>query len=169
MLLTVDCFLGGKVVQNEMTNIAVLKAKILRMHLVFKDLTILSVRSILQDLQTWYGRMPSQIRLDYEGHDQLAPLTKWSIYHVHLLYLGASILLYRRMSSQLMEEMYAATDRDGPNTALRKLFSDQGAQAVLAAKGSARIMAMLLQDCGIFKRCWLVVYVTEQFHQYQST
>jgi hypothetical protein len=41
-----------------MTNIAVLKAKILRMHLAFKDLTILSVKSILVDLQVGFFGAP---------------------------------------------------------------------------------------------------------------
>lgn len=42
-----------------MTNIAVLKSKILRMHLAFKDLTMLSVKSILQDLQVGFFHVSS--------------------------------------------------------------------------------------------------------------
>ncbi|KAM0810219.1 putative Transcription factor domain-containing protein [Seiridium cardinale] len=146
-----------EIVQAEMTNVAVLKSKILRMHLAFKDLTVLSVKAILTDLQTWYGRMPPQIRLDYNGHDNLEPLTKWSIYHVHLLYLGANILLYRRMSSQLVEVNYH-NDRGVLPTPLDKLYSDHGEQAILAAKGTARILTLMLHDCGIFRRCWLVIF-----------
>ncbi|KAK6088626.1 fungal specific transcription factor [Seiridium cupressi] len=147
----------AEIVQAEMTNVAVLKSKILRMHLAFKDLTVLSVKAILLDLQTWYGRMPPQIRLDYKGHDSLEPLTKWSMYHVHLLYLGANILLYRRMSSQLVEVNYH-NDRGVLPTPLDKLYSDHGEQAILAAKGTARILTLMLHDGGIFRRCWLVIF-----------
>ncbi|KAK6082566.1 hypothetical protein SCUP515_02321 [Seiridium cupressi] len=126
----------AEIVQAEMTNVAVLKSKILRMHLAFKDLTVLSVKAIL---------MPPQIRLDYKGHDSLEPLTKWSMYHVHLLYLGANILLYRRMSSQLVEVNYH-NDRGVLPTPLDKLYSDHGEQAILAAKGTARILTLMLHD-----------------------
>lgn len=104
-----------------------------------------------------YGRMPQQIRLDYEGRDGFTPATKWSIYHVHLLYLGAIILLYRRMSSKMMETYHSASYQDITTTPVGKLYSGHGQQAILAAKGSARILALLLQDCGIFRRCWLVM------------
>lgn len=141
-----------------MTNIAVLKSKILRMHLAFKDLTMLSVKSILQDLQTWYARLPAQIRLDYDQRDSLTPLTKWSIYHVHLLYLGANIILYRRMSSQLMETRHYGVGHGVLHTPLEKLYSDHGGQAVLSAKSSAQMLFDMLQEMGIFKRCWLVIF-----------
>ncbi|KAH6659207.1 hypothetical protein BKA67DRAFT_529380 [Truncatella angustata] len=125
---------------------------------IIENLTLLSVKFILEDLQAWYGRMPPQIRLDYPGRDTFAPLTKWSIYHVHLLYLGANILLYQRMLSQHVETYYVNRDRSGLYQSMEKLFSDQGEQAILAAKGSARILSLLLRDCGVFKRCWLVIF-----------
>ncbi|ETS82890.1 hypothetical protein PFICI_04766 [Pestalotiopsis fici W106-1] len=147
-----------EIVQAEMTNIAVLKAKILRMHLAFKDLTVLSVKSILVDLQTWYGRLPAQIRLDYDERDSLTPLTKWSIYHVHLLYLGANIILYRRMSSQLIETRHSGIGQGVLQSPLEKLYSDHGGQAVLAAKSSAHMLFSMLQETGIFRRCWLIIF-----------
>lgn len=101
--------------------------------------------------------MPPQIRLDYQGRNAFTPLTKWSIYHVHLLYLGANILLYRRMSSQLMESYQKGSSRGVAASSLERLYADHGQQAVLAAKGSARIVTLLLQDCGVFRRCWLVM------------
>lgn len=138
-------------------NIAILKSKILQMHLAFKDVTILSVRAILQDLRAWYGRLPPQLRLNYVGRHAFTPLTKWSIYHIHLLYLGANILLYRGMSSQLIETFCFNAGQNRQHTPLEKLYSDYGEQAVLAAKISARILGLLLRDCGIFQRCWLVM------------
>jgi hypothetical protein len=128
------------------------------MHLSFRELTTLSVRSILDDLQTWYRRIPPQIKLYSEQHQNIDSLTKWSIYHVHLLYLGANVLLYRRMLAQHVKSWHTNADDDGQQPYLKKFFSDQGDQTIVAAKGSARILTLLLQECGIFKRCWLVIF-----------
>ena len=46
------------VVQGEMTKISLLKADILRTHLVFKDLSVLMIESRLQNLDSWHERLP---------------------------------------------------------------------------------------------------------------
>lgn len=61
------------------------------------------------------------------------------------------------MSSQLMETRHYGVGHGVLHTPLEKLYSDHGGQAVLAAKSSAQILFDMLQEMGIFKRCWLVM------------
>ncbi|KAF3026713.1 hypothetical protein E8E14_014721 [Neopestalotiopsis sp. 37M] len=70
----------------------------------------------------------------------------------------ANIILYRRMSSQLIETRHAGVGQGVLQSPLEKLYSDHGGQAVLAAKTSAKIVFSMLQETGIFRRCWLIIF-----------
>lgn len=142
-----------------MARICLLKADILRMHLAFKELTIPAVESIRKDLQTWYQELPEAMRLEASGHDDLPVEIKRSILHLHMLYLGAIMLLYRRVATQFLQGF--ATTGAIPGGFLdfhtREMFVRQSADAILAASTSARIVKLLLEDNGVFKHCWLVM------------
>ncbi|KID66000.1 nitrate assimilation regulatory protein nirA, partial [Metarhizium hybridum] len=148
------------VVQTEMARICLLKAEILRMHLVFKDLTSLAVETIRGDLQSWYGELPESMRLGVTAHEDLPVGTKRSILHLHMLYLGAIMLLYRRVATQFLQS-YAVGGLGGSlHLHPREAFVQQSAEAVLAASTSASIVKLLLDDDGVFKHCWLVIFQT---------
>ncbi|PHH92774.1 hypothetical protein CDD83_5180 [Cordyceps sp. RAO-2017] len=145
-----------------MAKIALLKAKILRMHMAFKDLTVAVTQIIMDDLQGWYDQLPAELHLSslldergvYDVH------VRRSIYHVHLLYLGAIILLHRRVASQFMQSrrLHGRHDRDklpNPLTGVVRIHAEQG---VLAAERSASIIGLLLGEDGVYKRCWLVIF-----------
>ncbi|KJK81283.1 hypothetical protein H634G_03302 [Metarhizium anisopliae BRIP 53293] len=149
-----------EVVQTEMARICLLKAEILRMHLVFKDLTSLAVETIRGDLQSWYGELPESMRLGVTAHEDLPVGTKRSILHLHMLYLGAIMLLYRRVATQFLQS-YAVGGLGGSlHLHPREAFVQQSAEAVLAASTSASIVKLLLDDDGVFKHCWLVIFQT---------
>jgi len=139
-----------------MSKLCLLKADILRMHLAFKDLTTLAIKSISRDLQSWYQNLPSAMRLDYVRREDLALETKWSILHVHLLYLGAIMLLYRRIASQYLRACRVDRERDICPLPVGEDIAEHSAEAVVAAGMSARILKLLLEEDGVFKRCWLV-------------
>lgn len=145
----------GELVQSEMTKISLLKAGILRTRLV-KELTSSGIDGIVKELQEWHGRLPAEMQLATLGDFDIPPLVRWSIYHVHLLYLGAIMLVYRRVAAQSFQAYTlgngAALDKH--NTALIGLVE----LGVNAARDSARILGLLHADKGIFKRCWLVIF-----------
>jgi len=146
------------VVQTELTKIAFMKAEILRTHLVFKDLNILTVESIMEDLQKWYGQLPAEMHIANLGREELPTNVRRSICHVHLLYLGAIMLLFRRVLCQALRTYGFDNDRN----ILCKLLQRLGVvmeDGLVAAKHSARILGLLLAEDGIFKRCWLVMFV----------
>jgi len=151
--------LTGIVVQTEMSKLCLLKADILRMHLAFRDLTTAAMDSISRDLQSWYQDLPQSMHLDMVGREDLALETKRSIFHVHLLYLGAIMLLYRRIASQYLQTYSVTKERTAWQMPIGEAVARHSSEAVLAASTSARILRLLLEDDGVFKRCWLVMSV----------
>ncbi|KAK7954150.1 hypothetical protein PG988_014844 [Apiospora saccharicola] len=147
----------AEIVQNEMAKIALLKAKVMRMHLAFKELTPRSIQSIMGDLQTWYTRLPWQMRLENLMHSEHSASIRRSGFHVHLLYLGGMMLCYRRIAAQITQPMQQSRQIPFPEGEMTLLF-DHCEEAVVAAATSARILRLLLDDNGVFKRCWLIIF-----------
>ncbi|KAK3359577.1 hypothetical protein B0T25DRAFT_102716 [Lasiosphaeria hispida] len=150
----------GEIVQAEMTKICMLKAEVLRMHLASKELTNAGIDSVMSALQDWHGKLPEQMHLSNLGRQDLADQVRRSIFHVHLLYLGAIILLYRRVACQFVQS-YRIGGQDGNSTLdnePRARLLDHAEKGIVAARHSARILGLLLTERGIFKRCWLVIF-----------
>ncbi|KAK8120443.1 hypothetical protein PG999_004563 [Apiospora kogelbergensis] len=145
-------------IPNEMAKIALLKAKVMRMHLVSKELAPGSLLSIMEDLQTWYSKLPRQMRLVDVMRSEQDRSIRVSGCHVHLLHLGSIMLGYRRVAAEIKQSF----TRESRHTA----FSEQDIsvlqghceRAVVAAATSARIMDWLLKDNNVSKRCWLIVF-----------
>ncbi|KAH7123287.1 nitrate assimilation regulatory protein nirA [Dactylonectria estremocensis] len=148
----------SEVVQTEMAKICILKADILRMQVAFKELTIPAMQSILKDLQNWHRELPEAMRVEASGNTNHTVETRRSIMHVHLLYLGAIMLLYRRVASQFLQSYALTPYQKTLPIPLHGLVAEHSAEAVLSAGTSARIIKLLLDDDSIFKRCWLVIF-----------
>lgn len=130
-----------------------LKARILHMHLAFRYLAPESLNSMIGDLQDWYNKLPPQMHLqNLEGG--LPHEVRRSIYHVHLLYLGAHMLLFRRIVAENIQRDPELSPLPHPS---RELLSKRCPSALAAASMSARIFKLLLDENGIFQRCWLVM------------
>lgn len=141
-----------------MTKISMLRAGILRMHRDLKELSTLSIQAAVRDLQQWYDRLPAHIALESLGLDGIPIETKRSICHTHLLYLGAIILSYCMITPRALRlpEGTEALEIWKPH---EKLLIERAEQAVLAATTSARVVKVLHEQNGVFKHCWLVMYV----------
>jgi hypothetical protein len=140
-----------------MAKICLLNANMFRTQLTLKHLTVSAIESILGDLQEWHRALPDAMRLSRVGGDAFPEEAKRSISHVHLLYLGAIMLLYRRIASELARyRVPEARERVLPY-ALEGTVAKIAGEAALAARTSARLLKLLYDDDGIFKRCWLVM------------
>lgn len=147
-------------IQTECAKISILKVEILRVHLTFKKITVLSFESVTRDLQSWYDKLPSSLYLhNLEENDALPPDVMRSAFHLHLLYMGATLLIYRRMASQYSYAFIQQSNQqflgDGPETIPIGLLK----QGIDAARASAGICLVLLQDDAMSRRCWIVMYV----------
>jgi len=136
-----------------------LKASILRMHLSFKELSVLAIDTILKDLQTWYDQLPPAMHLSNLQHEDIPVEARRSIYHAHLLHLGAVMLLHRRAATQLIRSYGLNPDRSVLWQPLEKTLIHSTEEGLLAAKNSARTLGLLLDEDGIFRRCWLIMCV----------
>lgn len=133
-----------------------MKAEILHMHLGSKYLATEPLNSMIQDLQDWYLELPPQMQLQSLWEQNVPLEAKRSIYHVHLLYLGANMLLFRRIVAEnVRQRMNISPLRYPPSD----LLSRQGPNALLAANSSARIVKLLLDENGVFQRCWPIMSV----------
>lgn len=140
-------------VQTEMAKIALLKVEIVRTNLAFKELSILSIKNITDDLRKWYTELPPAMYLaNLTQHADIPAELRRTIYFVHLLYLGALMLLYRRVVCHYVQQDHRNMFINPLNEVSQ--YADQG---VVAAKQTARILHLLRSEDGIFKRCWLVM------------
>lgn len=145
------------IVQTEMAKIAVLNANILERIYAFKDVSILAVKTITNDLRQWHANLPPSMHLATIAEHGICIELRRTIYFVHLMYLGAMMLLYRRI-------MAATAQKRGPHMwgldQRCEEITRYVEEGLLAATQSARILGLLLSGNGIFKRCWLCMYVT---------
>ncbi|CRK11388.1 hypothetical protein BN1708_010135 [Verticillium longisporum] len=146
------------IVQTEMTKISLLNADILRMHLSSKELTSQAMDSIHKDLQDWHNQLPSQMRLANLCREDLPVEVRRSMLGTHLLYLGTTMLLYRRIASQFVWTFGIDPEYDILWKPFENTFLNHTDQGVTAARHSARILGLLREEKAIFKRCWLIIF-----------
>ncbi|KAK4246717.1 hypothetical protein C7999DRAFT_41873 [Corynascus novoguineensis] len=147
----------GELIQAEMTKIVLLKAGILRNHLAVPELTALGMDGIIRELQDWHEQLPEPMKLRSLYRTDWPPVVRWSIYHLHLLYHGAFMLVYRRIAAhcvRLQRAGAAATESAFHEPNLMNLVE----QGVTSARDTARIVNLLLGEQGVFRRCWIVIF-----------
>ncbi|KAL2166298.1 hypothetical protein VTG60DRAFT_2957 [Thermothelomyces hinnuleus] len=93
-----------------MTKIVLLKAGILRNHLAVPELTALGMDGIIRELQEWHEQLPEPMKLRSLYRTDWPPLVRWSIYHLHLLYHGAFMLVYRRVAAHCVRLQLTGRD-----------------------------------------------------------
>jgi len=139
-----------------MTKIVLLKAGILRNHLAVPELTALGMDGIIRELQEWHEQLPEPMKLRSLYRTDWPPVVRWSIYHLHLLYHGAFMLVYRRIAAHCVRLQRAGA------TATESAFREPNLmnlveQGVTSARDTARIVNLLLGEQGVFRRCWIVM------------
>ncbi|KAI9830903.1 MAG: hypothetical protein M1826_004333 [Phylliscum demangeonii] len=148
------------IAQTEMAKIAVLKAEILEKVYVVEDFSLGAVELLTGSLSQWHANLPAAMHLTALFAVNITIELRRTIYFVHLLYLGAIMLLYRRIMVDLAQE--GATAVGGRGLARLDGWRSQAARyaadGFLAAKQSARILGLLLEADGIFRRCWLATF-----------
>lgn len=129
------------------------------MQMSFKGQSISSLESVMKELQDWYELLPADLQLtNLVQRGALLPDGVWvSICHIHLLHLGAIMLLHRRTVFQCMKTQRPDLDDQNMVQPDRKLLIERSSEGVVAAKHSATILNLLMERGTVFKRCWLVM------------
>jgi hypothetical protein len=148
-------FAGGHdMVRDAISAIAILKAKVMRTLCVCSDVPdlLMSIQCLQGQLHDWYGRLPHEAHLVQLGSDAHLPL-KTSVYSLHLLHLGAVMLIFRHCLAGLQP----AGDRETLSLQQKGLMNGALSDGILAAQQSARMVGIIGQASKSPPHCWITM------------
>ncbi|CAK7268229.1 hypothetical protein SEPCBS119000_002953 [Sporothrix epigloea] len=148
-----------EIVQMESVKVVILTVEILRIYLSNENITIAGFESVTRDLRSWYDKLPHEIHLGSLEQNSTFPLDVLrAAYQLHLLYMGAVLLIYRRIVS-LHAFSSSATKRNQEinSNNLETIPISLLQQGITAARTSASICSLLLQDDASARRSWIVL------------
>jgi hypothetical protein len=149
-------------VHSVATTIAILKATAMRMLWTCSDVPALLhvIHGLQERFGDWYERLPNAAQLIRLGGDSQTSLQS-SIYYVHLLHLGAVMLMFRHCLAGLQfsgdRESLSSEQRSTMHAAL-----DDGLQA---AQQSARMTFLTRQFSPSVRHCWTTMCVVKSMSQ----
>ncbi|KAL5590030.1 hypothetical protein FOVSG1_011897 [Fusarium oxysporum f. sp. vasinfectum] len=138
------------VLQQRMAQITVLKANIVRTVASFRVLSPTILRQMHDDLELWRSSLPAYMRLETLVYTpEISPDQRRVTFYMHLFYMSALILKTRAV---------LATQRD-----IAACTWDPEAKAAIcegihAARNSARLLGLILEEKAVVKNCWLTMY-----------
>lgn len=141
-------------VHGVVASIAVLKARTMRTLWACSDVADLltSIHNLQGQLREWYERLPLTVQLSQMGTDVHIPL-KTSIYYVHLLHLGAVMLMFRHGLAGLQ----ASKDRTALSVEQRILLDKTLDDGIMAAQQSVRMVHLLRESSRSVRHCWVTM------------
>jgi hypothetical protein len=141
-------------VHDAVAAIADLKSKVMRTLCVCSDVAdlLVSIQGLQGQLQDWYGRLPHEAHLVRLGSDAHFPL-KTSVYSVHLLHLGAVMLIFRHCLAGLRP----LGDRETLSLQQKGLMNGALSDGLVAAQQSARVVDIIGQARKSPPHCWLTM------------
>ncbi|KAF9636285.1 hypothetical protein BFW01_g7180 [Lasiodiplodia theobromae] len=140
--------------RTEFTKISILKAKILataeQPYLHRK-----TIDRLRADLQSWYRTLPPEWNLSQNLTNINDPYLRMTTSFLHLLHLGAIMLLHRRVIS-----CYLELRKEDPHRALEMIGEATEAvdEGITAARLSARLLALIMEEGGVTRHCWLCIF-----------
>lgn len=142
-------------VHSVTATIAVLKATTMRMLWACSDVPGLlrSLRDLQEQLGEWYGRLPYEAQLVHLGGNGRNPL-KSSIYYVHLLHLGAIMLMFRHCLAGLQ----FPRDRESLSDEQRSTMNAALNDGLQAAQHSAQMTFLIQHISQSVRHCWTMMY-----------
>ncbi|KAI9930082.1 hypothetical protein AWENTII_003451 [Aspergillus wentii] len=147
---------GDLAVQEQAGLVALLKSDILK-GLYSSTSSENEIEVHVGKLEGWYSTLPQEMRLLALLSNEATPLPlaqQRGLLFLHLIYLGAIMLLYRRTLS-----MAFANQLQSPTTmhSFPEGVSDYYDRAVMAAHQVARIFLLIDYEKNVYRRCWLCI------------
>lgn len=141
-------------VLDAVSAIAILKAKVMQTLCICSDVAGLlnSIQGLQDQLQDWYRRLPREAHLVQLGNDAHTPL-KTSVYKLHLLHLGAVMLIFRHCLAGFQHP----DDRETLSLQQKSLMNRTLGDGLLAAQQSARMADIIGQASQSTQHCWITM------------
>ena len=138
------------------TTIAALKATAMRMLWACSDVPglLYAIHGLQGRLNDWYEHLPEAAQLIRLGDDGQTPL-KSSIYYVHLLHLGAVMLMFRHCLAGLQ----FSADRETLSSEQRSTMHAALNDGLQAAQQSARMTYLTQRFSPSVRHCWTTMCV----------
>lgn len=115
---------------------------------------LLAIQGLRTQLREWYGGLPVEAQLIQLGTDADLP-AKTSIFYVHLLHLGAVMLIFRYCVAGLRSH----EDRVRLADEQRQVVNEALGDGLLAAQHSARIVSLIRGASQRDRHCWVTMCV----------
>lgn len=141
-------------VHAAMASIAVLKAVTMRTLWSCSDVPDLlaSIQNLQRQLREWYAKLPLTAQLGQIGTDAQISF-KTSIFYVHLLHLGAVMLIFRHGLAGLQ----SPEDRTALSAEQKILFNEILDDGIVAAQQSVRMIHLLRESSQSVRHCWITM------------
>ncbi|KAF5248239.1 hypothetical protein FANTH_6032 [Fusarium anthophilum] len=151
------------VLQQKMAQITVLKANIVRTVASFRVLSSTILRQMHDDLDQWRSSLPAYMHLETLIHTPaISPDQRRVTFYMHLFYMSALILKIRAVLAT-QKDIAACTWGLEAKAAIL--------QGIQAARNSARLLGLILEEKAVVKKCWLTM-IARSFYtrvtKYQS-
>ncbi|EXK24655.1 hypothetical protein FOXG_11952 [Fusarium oxysporum f. sp. lycopersici 4287] len=138
------------VLQQKMAQITVLKANIVRTVASFRVLSPTILRQMHDDLGLWRSSLPAYMHLETLVHTpEISPDQRRVTFYMHLFYMSALILKTRAV---------LATQRDIAACTWDPEVKAAIFEGIHAARNSARLLGLILEEKAVVKNCWLTMY-----------
>ncbi|KAG5655526.1 hypothetical protein KAF25_003863 [Fusarium avenaceum] len=136
--------------QQKMAQITVIKANILQTVASFRILSPAIVKQMQKDLELWRSGLPIYMRLDtFFQSPEIDPDQRRVTFYMHLFYMSAIMLKARALLATQGELVSCSTN-------LQSTFAI--VEGVQAARASARLLELILDEQAVVKNCWLTIY-----------
>lgn len=135
--------------QQKMAQITVIKANVLQTVASFRILSPALLKQMQKDLELWRSGLPSYMRLDtLVQSPEMEPDQRRVTFYMHLFYMSALILKARAL---LATQGELVSSRNSQSTVAI-------VEGVQAARDSARLLGLILDEKAVVKNCWLTIY-----------
>jgi hypothetical protein len=135
----------NEVIQQELNKVVQIEANLLRTIDSFRDISPALLSSTRRDLAQWHKELPAWMHLSALLDPNESATPRRTVFLVHLFYLSASILLARLAHGGQKSEV--------PRYDIEEVRM-AAADGVHAARTTARILQLQMDEQAIFQRCW---------------
>ena len=138
-----DNILTGDIIQGQLVKVTIIKATIIRTMDDDGLVDDTAVDKFRQALRSFYEELPSTMAIGTASNVQWPAPLRPNIFYLHLFYLSAMQLLHRRVMANKDRFSHSQTAK----AAVR--------EGLMAAKKTARILALMRLEGAIVQLCWL--------------
>lgn len=148
------------VMQSELGKIGFIATDIVRNVYAAEKVSIKLIDENMAKLEKWHRELPQYMRFGRVLDENTDQGSRRSIMLIHLTFLGATMLLTRRILTVLVLKPKGEVWDEKAHGGTKQEAIHYMGVCIQAAENVARIVGCLYDEQGLFKRCWMIMYVS---------